>query len=114
MSTPTGLAKPVRVTLQGKTFTLQTEEPEAHIQASAAMVNTRIDDLRRKAALPEGTLAMLVAMELAGELLLSRGTSDRFAPLKLRAERLRDQLAAAIGAAERASPTTKGGTDHGA
>ena len=96
MSTTPALTKPVRVTLQGKTFTLQTEEDEAHIQSAAAMVNARMDELRKKAALPEGTLAMLVGMELAGELLLSRTASDRFAPLKLRAERLRSQLASAV------------------
>lgn len=99
------MSKSVKVTLQGKTFTLQTEEDEAHIQASAALVNDRIDALRKKAALPEGTLAMLVGMELAGELLRSQGTSERFMPLKLRAERLRDRLRSSL---------TSRGVGHGA
>jgi cell division protein ZapA (FtsZ GTPase activity inhibitor) len=90
------MSKTVKVTLQGKTFTLQTEEDEAHIQASAALVNDRIDALRKKAGLPEGTLAMLVGMELAGELLKSQGTGERFLPLKLRAERLRDRLKSSL------------------
>ena len=90
------MSKSVKVTLQGKTFTLQTEEDEAHIQASAALVNERIDALRKKAPLPDGTLAMFVGMELAGELLKSQGSSERFAPLKLRAERLRDRLRSSL------------------
>ncbi len=90
------MSKAVKVTLQGKTFTLQTEEDESHILASAALVNDRIDALRKKAALPEGTLAMLVGMELAGELLKSQGSSQRYAPLKVRAERLRDRLKSSL------------------
>ncbi len=90
------MSKAVKVTLQGKTFTLQTEEDESYIQASATLVNDRIDALRKKAALPEGTLAMLVGMELAGELLKSQGAGERFAPLKVRAERLRDRLKSSL------------------
>ena len=90
------MSKSVKVTLQGKTFTLQTDEDESHILASAALVNDRIDGLRKKAALPEGTLAMLVGMELAGELLRAQGAGDRYAPLKVRAERLRDRLKSSL------------------
>ncbi len=90
------MSKAVKVTLQGKTFTLQTDEDESHILASAALVNDRIDALRKKAALPESTLAMLVGMELAGELLKAQGSGERFAPLKTRAERLRDRLKSSL------------------
>lgn len=92
------MAKSVKITLQGKTFTLQTEEEEGHIQAAASLVNERIDALRKKAGLPDGTLAMLVGMELAGELLKVQGISERYAPLKTRAERLRDRLKNALRA----------------
>ncbi len=90
------MSKAVKVTLQGKTFTLQTEEDESHILASAALVNDKIDALRKKAALPEGTLAMLVGMELAGELLKASGAGERYAPIKVRAERLRDRLKSSL------------------
>lgn len=92
------MSKAVKVTLQGKTFTLQTEEDESHILASAALVNDRIDALRKKAALPEGTLAMLVGMELAGDFLKSQGSGERFAPIKVRTERLRDRLKSSLSA----------------
>lgn len=92
------MSKAVKVTLQGKTFTLQTDEDESYILASATLVNDRIDALRKKASLPEGTLAMLVGMELAGELLKAQGSGERFAPLKIRAERLRDRLKSSLNA----------------
>lgn len=98
------MSKPVKVTLQGKTFTLQTDEDEVHVQRAAAVVNEQIDALRKKAALPEGTLAMLVAMELAGELQKARGDADPYGPLKVRAERLRDRLRSSLA---------KRGTAHG-
>ena len=90
------MSQAVKVTLQGKTFTLQTDEDPAHVQASAALVNDRMDALRKKAALPEGTLAMLVGLELAGELRKAQGAGDRYAPLKVRAERLRDRLKSSL------------------
>lgn len=90
------MSKTVKVTLQGKTFTLQTDEDEAHIQASAALVNGKIDALRKKAPLPEGTLAMFVGMELAGDLLKAEGGADQYGPLKARAERLRDRLKSSL------------------
>ena len=65
------MSKAVKVTLQGKTFTLQTEEDESHILASAALVNDRIDALRKKAALPEGTLCTTLPTTMAAPVVLS-------------------------------------------
>lgn len=92
------MAKPVKVVLMGKAFTLQTDEDEAHVQRVAAMVDSRISDFRRASAMPEVSAALLVAMTMAGDLEKERARNAALrAELRSRAETLRGHLQAAAG-----------------
>ena len=62
------MSRPVKVTLMGRPFTLQTDEDEAHVQRVARSVDQRLADLRQKAALPLDSLALLVALTFADDL----------------------------------------------
>lgn len=64
----THMSRPVKVTLMGRPFTLQTDEDEAHVQRVARSVDQRLADLRQKAALPLDSLALLVALTFADDL----------------------------------------------
>ena len=92
------MAKPVKVMLMGKAFTLQTDEDEAHVQRVAALVDGRIGEIRQRAAMPETSLALLAAMTIAGDLDKERAQNARLrADLRNRAEALRAHLQAAAG-----------------
>lgn len=62
------MSRSVQVNLGGKVFGLRSEDPEEHVQACAALVNERLDDLRKKGA-PDATIGLFVAMTLADDLL---------------------------------------------
>ena len=62
------MSNPVQVTLGGNRFNLRSEDPEEHVLACAALVNERLDDLRKKGA-PDATIGLFVAMTIADDLL---------------------------------------------
>lgn len=64
------MATTVRITLLGQEFRLQTDEPEASLQAAAADVQSRLDQVRQMAGgqLPQLQQALLAALQLAGDL----------------------------------------------
>lgn len=64
------MAATVRITLLGQEFRLQTDEPEASLQAAAADVQARLDQVRQLTGgqLPQLQQALLAALQLAGDL----------------------------------------------
>ena len=62
------MARPVKVTLMGRSFTLQTDEDEAHVQRVALLVDGRLTDLQARARLPVESLALLAALTLGDDL----------------------------------------------
>jgi cell division protein ZapA (FtsZ GTPase activity inhibitor) len=92
------MSRPVKVTLMGRPFTLQTDEDEAHVQRVARQVDLRLTDLRTKAALPLDSLALLVALTFADDLEKERHQHQRqLADLRDRAERLQQRLGILVG-----------------
>ena len=65
------MSKPVQVSLGGQMFNLRTEDDPKHVQACAALVNERLDELRKKGA-PDSTIGLFVAMTIADDLLKQR------------------------------------------
>ncbi len=66
------MSRPVRISLLGQTFTLRTDETDAHIQAVAAMVDGRLRELQSQGAPGDKTLGLFAALTLADELLKCR------------------------------------------
>lgn len=62
----------VDVTVMGRTLTLRTDEPDAHVKAVTEYVNARFQELGGGAALPSQNVLLLTAMTLADELLKER------------------------------------------
>ncbi len=76
----------VEISLMGRNFSILTDEAPEGVQAAAALVQEKIDELRAMgASVGSDRLLTLVALNLAGELLKSRATQ---------AEDLDQQLAA--------------------
>jgi len=92
------MARPVKVVLLGKAFTLQTDEDEAHVQRVAALVDGRLHELKQRLSLPEASLALLTALTLADDL---EKAKSKYAALQQdvaqRAGKLRERLARAGG-----------------
>lgn len=66
----------VEVSLLGRNFIVRTQDDPEHAHAAAAMVQQRIDELRSMgAAVASDRLLALVALNLAGELLLKQEAS---------------------------------------
>ncbi|MBI5607782.1 MAG: cell division protein ZapA [Deltaproteobacteria bacterium] len=81
------MARAVKVTLMGTDFRLQTEEPEEFVVRVAQLVDSRIAELRGRAAnLPAQHLALLTALTLAEDL-----EKERLALAQLR-QRWADRL----------------------
>ncbi|HXH72398.1 MAG TPA: cell division protein ZapA [Mariprofundaceae bacterium] len=60
----------VEVNLMGRSFTIRTEDDPERVLAAASMVQERVDDLRQTGStVASDRLLMLVALNLAGELL---------------------------------------------
>lgn len=60
----------VKITLMGREFSIRTEDSPEHVESAARMVQERVDELRRLgASVASDRLLMLVALNLAGELL---------------------------------------------
>ena len=77
------MARPVKVTLMGRSFTLQTDEDEAHVQRVALLVDGRLTDLQARARLPVESLALLAPVgmkEYFTRTSLSLGASLRWWP----------------------------------
>lgn len=87
------MGRPVKVTLMGRPFTLQTDEDEAQVQHVAQLVDQRLTALRQRASLPLESLALLTALTLADELEKERARSAALrADILARADRLRRRL----------------------
>lgn len=92
------MSRPVKVTLMGRPFTLQTDEDEVHVQRVARQVDQRLTDLRAKAALPLDSLALLVALTFADDLEKERHQTQRLlTEARDRAERLQHRLGILAG-----------------
>ncbi|MDX8378173.1 MAG: cell division protein ZapA [Mariprofundales bacterium] len=76
---PIMASRPVRtidVTIQGRLFSIRTQDNPDHVRQAAEMVEERITELRRMgAAVASDRLLTLVALNLAGELLDSAENS---------------------------------------
>jgi len=60
----------VEVQIMGHSYTVRTDDDPEHVLQAAAMIQRQIDELRRAgAAVASDRLLLLVAMNLAGELL---------------------------------------------
>lgn len=93
------MSRPVKVTVMGKTFTMQTDEDEVHVQRVARLVDGRVAELRQKQA-PEAMLAVLAAMMIADDLVKERRRhSDMTDEAILRAENVQARLLQALGEA---------------
>ena len=66
------MSRPVRITLLGQTFTLRTDETDAHIQSVAALVDERLRELQDKGAPRGQNLGLFAALTLADEVIKSR------------------------------------------
>ena len=77
----------VEISLMGRNFSILTDEDPEGVQAAAALVQEKIDELRAMgASVGSDRLLTLVALNLAGELLKSRagqveGFADKMAEL---------------------------------
>ncbi len=93
------MLRPVKVTVMGKTFTMQTDEDEAHVQRVARLVDGRVAELRQKQA-PEAMLAVLAALMIADDLVKERRRhGDMTDEAILRAENVQARLLQALGEA---------------
>jgi cell division protein ZapA len=88
------MGRPVKVTLLGRAFTVQSDDDEAHVQKCAALVDGRVADLKsRVGAQPDLTLTLLAALTLADDLEKERARHLALRKqLKARADKLRDRL----------------------
>ena len=93
------MPRPVRIILQGKPYTLQTDEDEAHVQQVAASVDRRVADLRAKlVGAPASEAMMFAAMTFADDLAKERAKyAADLAAARAQAEQLRARLAALAG-----------------
>jgi len=66
------MSNPVEVTLLGRSFTILTDEDPAGVMAAADLVQEHVEELRQMGTtVASDRLLMLVALNLAGELLKS-------------------------------------------
>ena len=70
-------AEKVEVSVLGQTFTLRSDKEEAHLHRVAAMVNQKYEELKRQARTASThELALLLALNLADELMTERADND--------------------------------------
>ena len=95
----TAMPRPVRITLQGKPYTLQTDEEERHVQEVATAVDRRVADLRAKlAGAPASEAMMFAAMTFADDLVKERAKhAADLAAAKAVAAQLHARLTALAG-----------------
>ena len=93
------MPRPVRITLQGKPYTLQTDEDESHVQQVASLVDRRVADLRAKlVGAPASEAMMFAAMTFADELAKERAKyAAELAAVRAQAEKLHLRLTALAG-----------------
>jgi len=66
------MSNPVEITLLGRSFSILTDENPDEVQAAAALVQEHVEELRQMGTtVASDRLLMLVALNLAGELLKS-------------------------------------------
>jgi cell division protein ZapA (FtsZ GTPase activity inhibitor) len=83
------MSRSVQVNLGGKVFNLGSADPEEHVQACAALVNERLDELRKKGA-PDATIGLFVAMTIADDLLkLKKSNAESGAAMRSHLKALR-------------------------
>lgn len=64
------MSEAVDITLMGRTFSVRSKDDPAHVEAAAALVQERIDEIRQLGTtVASDRLLTLVALNLAGELL---------------------------------------------
>ncbi len=66
------MSRPVKIKLQGQTFTIRTDETDEHIAEVSALVNERLAALGGRGSQPERTLALLASLTLADDLVKAR------------------------------------------
>jgi len=63
------MSEPVEITLMGRTFSVRTKDKPEQVEAAAALVQARIDEIRQTGStVSSDRLLTLVALNLAGEL----------------------------------------------
>lgn len=64
------MSEPVNITLMGRTFSVRSQDKPEQVEAAAAMVQARVDEIRQTGTtVASDRLLTLVALNLAGELL---------------------------------------------
>jgi cell division protein ZapA len=64
------MSEVVEVTLMGRTFSVRSKDKPEHVEAAAALVQERIDEIRQLGTtVASDRLLTLVALNLAGELI---------------------------------------------
>ncbi|MBL4775057.1 MAG: cell division protein ZapA [Mariprofundus sp.] len=70
------MSNPVEITLMGRNFSILTDEDPIQVLAASELVQKHVDELREMgASVASDRLLTLVALNLAGELLKSNGSS---------------------------------------
>jgi len=72
------MSETVDITLMGRTFSVRSNDDPEQVQAAAALVQTRFDELKQLgAAVASDRLLALVALNLAGELLKQESSCNQ-------------------------------------
>ncbi len=89
------MARPVKVSIAGRGFTLYTEEQEDHVHRVAARVDSHVADIQAKAKVPLESAALLAGLKLADELSKAEAQHlDHLETVRSRAVAVRDRLIA--------------------
>ncbi|MCO4762030.1 MAG: cell division protein ZapA [Myxococcales bacterium] len=105
------MSRPVRISLLGQTFTLRTDETDAHIQSVAALVDVRLKELQAQGAPGDRTLGLFAALTLADELLKCRERSAALdGRIRSRIEAIESVLGEPVSASSAAAPSAQGAT----
>lgn len=72
------MSEPVEITLMGRTFSVRTRDKPEQVEAAAALVQERIDEIRQTGTtVASDRLLTLVALNLAGELLRKESSQSQ-------------------------------------
>ncbi len=92
----------VEITLQGRSFTLRTDEDEAVFREIVDFANARLDEVASQASFPPHSAALLTVLTLAQELWRERQTLGALRErIRLKSALILDML---DGASSRAEP----------
>lgn len=72
------MSEPVEITLMGRTFSVRTRDKPEQVEAAAALVQARIDEIMQTGStVSSDRLLTLVALNLAGELLRKESSQSQ-------------------------------------